>query len=392
MTHSHAFLAGGTERPARPLPAVSRILLWFCVWLSVSLAGLFLVALPVAGRSTLLHHAAEVKPYAVAYQPVSTASTSDAQPTAEHLIVFLGDSSVAQPPWAAKDSPAIPALLRDALRESASRGASARVVDWSFAGARLFHYYCLLFEAEKFSPSLIVIPINRRGLGPIADEWSEKFAFRELSSLVPLAERSSPMGAAVMRVEGVGSSRQRFSAIHRPVLYVAGMKNWILSPFRAEPGPAPQLKTLQALPPGEHIIERYTDERLFTQYPCVVAADSPPMTALRAIVEAAERHGTAVLFYTTPIHLDEMRRRPRFEAATFAASTESIVATATSNATACLDLSDLLREDDFLDNYEHYTPDGNRAIAMALAPEVSRLLATIPSPAQSVPILAAAAD
>ena len=376
------------------MPAVSRILR-ILLWFSVSLAGLFLVTLLVAGRSTLLRHAAQVKPYAVAYQPVShlAAFTHDVQPTAQHLIVFLGDSSVAQPPWAAGDSPAIPAILRDALRESSPLGASVRVLDWSFAGGRLFHYYCLLFEAEKLSPSLIVIPINRRGLGTIADEWSERFAFRELASLVPLAERSFPTGAAVMRVEDVGSSRQRILAIHRPVLYVAGMKNWILSPFRAEPGPAPQLKTLRALPPGEHIIERYSDERLFTQYPRVIAHDSPPMTALRAIVETAQRRGTAVLFYTTPIHLDEMRRRPRFEAATFAASTESIVAAATSNATACLDLSDLLREDDFLDNYEHYTPDGNRAIAMALAPEVSRLLVTTPSsPAQSVPILTALED
>jgi hypothetical protein len=357
---------------------------------------MLLVALLVAGRSTLLRHAAQVRPYAIVYHPLAHSLQSHASAGKgedDDLIIFLGDSSVAQPPWAPQDSPGIPALLQAAL-DSADR-----VVDWSFAGARLFHYYCLLFEAEKLSPSLIVIPINRRGLGPMATEWDETFAFRELSSLVPLEERSSPLGAAVMRIEGVGSSGQRLFAIHRPALYVAGMKNWILSPLRAEPDAPPQLKTLRALPPGEHIIERYSDDRLFTQYPCYIAADSPPMTALRAIVEAAGRRGTAVLFYITPIHLDEMRRRPRFEPAAFSASTEGIVAAATSEASvnpiACLDLSGLLREGAFLDNYEHYTPDGNREIAMALAPEVSRLLAKNPSsqpPAQSVPTLAASED
>ena len=40
----------------------------------------------------------------------------------------------------------------------------------------------------------------------------------------------------------------------------------------------------------------------------------------------------------------------------------------------CLDLTSLLGEEDFIDYFEHYTEKGNRTIARALAPEVTRLI------------------
>jgi hypothetical protein len=341
---------------------------------AVSLAIFFLAALLMAGRSRLLEHAATMKPYAVAYRPTALPATAEPGSDAQRLVIFLGDSSVAQAPWAREDVPGIPDLLQQVLSESLPQARTALVADWSFAGARPFHYYCLLFEAEKHDPSLLIMPINWRSIGPLSDEWNKAFAFPELSSLVPAPERSMPSSEEMMRVEGISHSAQVLSAAHRPMLYATGVKALILSNFLPTPPSAPQIEVLQALPPGEHLIERYSDARLFRQYSPVLDDGSASLRALRLIVETAERRGVRVLFYITPIHLDELRSRSSFDIAAFRTSVEGITAASTSGATMCLDLSGLLSEDEFLDNYEHYTREGNTRIARALAPAVAKSL------------------
>jgi hypothetical protein len=175
---------------------------------AVSLAIFFLAALLMAGRSRLLEHAATMKPYAVAYRPTALPATAEPGSDAQRLVIFLGDSSVAQAPWAREDVPGIPDLLQQVLSESLPQARTALVADWSFAGARPFHYYCLLFEAEKHDPSLLIMPINWRSIGPLSDEWNKAFAFPELSSLVPAPERSMPSSEEMMRVEGISHSAQ----------------------------------------------------------------------------------------------------------------------------------------------------------------------------------------
>jgi hypothetical protein len=83
-----------------------------------------------------------------------------------------------------------------------------------------------------------------------------------------------------------------------------------------------------------------------------------------------------LLFYITPIHVDEMRRRPRFNARTYRESIGRVVEAATSETSSCLNLLALLREEEFIDFYEHYRPEGNRRIARALTPAVYKLIAS----------------
>lgn len=354
------------------MKAVLKILFW----LSAILAGSFLVACCAIGRETLLAHAAKVKPYAVAFQRAS--DQPDAGGGSESApgrpVVFLGDSSVAQPPWAVEGSPPIPALLQDAIREVSPRYGQIQVIDWSYPGARPFHYYCLLFLAEKRGFSLLIIPINWRGLGPGSSEWRRMCAFPELSALVPARERRFPSGRAVMAAEDISPLRQRFYLLHRPLLFLAGLKPYVSSRFTSDVEDVPQRRTLQMLSPDDHIIERYSDDRLFRQYPEEIPEGAQALRTLDSIVETASRRRLTVLFYIAPIHLDEMRRRPAFDAAAFAASVDRITAAATSETTVCLNLTDLLRERDFIDNIEHYAPAGNRAVAAALAPKVQELL------------------
>jgi hypothetical protein len=319
-------------------------------------------------------HAASIKPYSVAYHSSYPSAEEEAGSGPQNRVIFLGDSSVAQPPWAEKGSPSIPHLLQAIVNEPYQQTPHILVSDWSFAGGRLFHYYCLLFEAERQNSSLLVIPINWRSIGPLSVEWNKAFAFPELSSLVPAPERSFPSGEEMMNIEGISQYRQALYAAHRPLLYVTGLKALILSKLASEPPVAPQIEVLQKLPPGEHLIERYSDARLFRQYANVVTEDTPSLHALRLIVETSQRRDLRVLFYITPIHLDEMRSRPSFDETAFETSIEGMVTAGSSDSTICLDLSGLLTEDEFVDNYEHYTREGNRKIAVVLAPAVEESL------------------
>jgi hypothetical protein len=345
---------------------VRRIALWFFLSLAFALVS----ALVVAGKPTMLRHAAKIKPYAVAFQAPPPAAGSG--PT--NLIIFLGDSSVAQPPWTPIPAPRISALLADELTDSFLELGDTRVADWAFAGGRLFHYYCLLFEAEKHSPALVVVPINWRSIGPLSEEWGRSFAFPEISALAPQSERAHPSGATIMRMEGISPTRQRIYALQRPLIYVIGLKRWFRGAIGMDVEESPPEEILRLLPLGEMIIGNYTDERLFTQYTDDIPPGEPPLQALRSVVEAAERLDMKLLFYITPIHLEEMRRRQAFNDDLFQASVERVVEAARSETSLCLNLSGLLPERDFMDNYEHYTADGNRLIARALAAEAGEIL------------------
>lgn len=178
-----------------------------------------------------------------------------------------------------------------------------------------------------------------------------------------------------MRLEGISLLNQRLYRFHRPLLFLTGLKMCLVSRITEDSSVSPtQIAVLELFPPGEHVIERYSDGRLFTQYANTIPPESASMQVLHSIVETATRRRLKTLFYIVPIHVDEMRERVSFDAVSFDASLQRIVRATTSDVTACLDLSDLLHEDDFLDNYEHYTPPGNRAIAEALAPAAMQLL------------------
>ncbi len=347
----------------------------------VSLICFFCAALIIIGPPTLLRNAAKARPYATVFLPLREDSRSQPTEPAAPIIIFMGDSSVVQPPWAETGSPSIPSLLQAELRGSSPGFAGATVAEWAFPGGRLFHYYCLLFEAEKHSPALVVIPINWRSIGPQSAKWSESFAFPELSALVPLGERGNASGAFIMQMECISPSRQRFYRVRRPLLYVSGLRIWLQSAAGMRTETAPPAELLDLLPAGKRLIARYSDKRLFTQYANDIPADDPQLRALRSIVEAAGRRNLNLLFYVTPIHLDEMRNREVFDDGSFRESLGRILTAARSEAAVCLDLSALLREDDFIDNYEHYTAEGNRQIAAALAEKAGEILKAVEGPA-----------
>ena len=358
-------------------------------WCLVSLTLILLLALATTGQSDALRYAAKIKPYAVAFQTAD--EIREARRRNEKIVLFFGDSSVAQPQWAGKHASGIPALLEEELRGSHSAPGGVSVIDWAFNGARLFHYYCLLFEAGKHEPALIVIPINWRMMGPRSIEWREKFAISELSAAIPLGERAHPTGRSMFEREGITPARHAMYSLRRPLLYVTGLKMWGRVRLGMEPEEDPFSDLLEGLPEARELITRVSDKRLFKNYTVEIADDNAQLAALRSLVETSTRRGIRVLFYITPIHLQEMQQRKRFDLAAFSESASRVVESATSETCACLDMTSLLGEEDFIDYFEHYTEKGNRTIARALAPEVTRLIGppllmtaeTIPPPADA---------
>ena len=99
-------------------------------WCLASLALIFLLAFATTGQSDALRYAAKIKPYAVAFQTAD--EILEARRQNETIILFFGDSSVAQPQWAEKRASGIPALLEKELRgsHSAPGGVSSSPAKW----------------------------------------------------------------------------------------------------------------------------------------------------------------------------------------------------------------------------------------------------------------------
>ncbi len=347
-----------------PMKKILHIALWFFV----ALVLFFYSAIELVGESTVLRHSAKVKPYSRIFDTGPVLQKESPRPGT--LIFFLGDSSVAQPPWVPGEGPCIPAALEGILRDSHSGDGDISVIEWSFAGGRPFHYYCLLFEAEKYSPALLIIPINWRILGSVSTDWNRIFAFRELSASVPLSERHQHCTRGILQREHVSLQRQMLYILTRPMLYITGLKIWMQTTIGIGEGEAPSRDFQGLLPDAAELIGGLSDRTLFQQYANGLKSNNVQLEALHAITETATRRGINLLFYITPIHLYELRRRPCFDAERFQKSVELVRQTVSSESSRCLDLSGLLGAEDFVDSYEHYTAEGNRKIARALASAV----------------------
>jgi hypothetical protein len=350
-------------------------------WFTFSLSVILFIAVSVIGEPAVFKHSAEIKPYAHVFATGSV--LRDADPTSDTLIFFLGDSSVAQPPWATEGGPGIPKLLEEELRLSRPGLGNLSVLEWSFAGGRPFHYYCLLFEAAKYRPALLVVPINWRTLGPVSREWNKKFAFHELSASVPLSERRAHREIDIMHAENISRRKQIFSLPVRPLLYVYGLKIWARDKLRMDKGDSSEPFS-ELSPEMEGLITRFSDGQLFEQYANVIEEDNAQVAVLRELADASTRRGIRLLFYITPIHLHEMRQRSCFNPARFQQSADTIVRSLSSEYSQCLNLSALLEEEDFIDNFEHYTAAGNRKIALALAAAIPESIEAPPAPAPAL--------
>jgi hypothetical protein len=195
-----------------------------------------------------------------------------------------------------------------------------------------------------------------------------------MSALAPLFERGRAAGRRMMTQEGVTPLAQAFYKARLPLLYAQGLRAW--GNERLGLSKEKNLENLMEIMPNvDKLMAGFTDEKLLTEYyPISVGGDNQRLDALEALSQTARRRGLSALFYLTPIHVEEMRRRSGYSETAFQESITHVEKIALSEGGDCVNLIDLLEEKDFLDCFEHYTPAGNARIAQELAPEAARLM------------------
>ncbi|UCD56270.1 MAG: hypothetical protein JSV16_10575, partial [Candidatus Hydrogenedentota bacterium] len=110
------------------------------------------------------------------------------------------------------------------------------------------------------------------------------------------------------------------------------------------------------------------------RYPMEISRDNPTLKLVRLIASTSSRRGVRVLFYITPIHVQQMRTTKNFDAAAFHRSLALVMEQGSIGTTRCVNLVDLLDESDFADGAEHYKEEGQRKLALALLPQVGEIL------------------
>jgi hypothetical protein len=297
------------------------------------------------------------------------------------LIFFFGDSSVAGPFLSQRDPRYVnaPKILQRELYSLGPAMQEVRVVDWSFAGASMFEFYCLLCRAEKYKPLFIIVPINWRMFAPAVYD-DPNWDFSELSVLAPLLEHFGDGVSNPMQLEHISMMSRLRLEFKFWSLYPAGMKYSILSKVRDKEIARNNFIMRTLVGQNEkHLLEELrnshlTRELALTVYPMQIDENNKMLELLTAFADAAARRKIPVIFYVTPINVDRLRVLGTFDAALFQQSLANIRAAATSHNAGFLDLSDSLSSNFFTDLYEHYSEAGQQKIADFLLPQVLKRL------------------
>ena len=117
------------------------IIFWYFMIVSISFLAVYLKV----GSRPLLKHAAIVKPYASFY--LSDDWIGERQESPQKLVFFFGDSTLQQ--GFDENHEGTAEMLESELRRTYADLGEVSVIRKSFGSATLFHFYCMLFLAEK---------------------------------------------------------------------------------------------------------------------------------------------------------------------------------------------------------------------------------------------------
>ncbi len=351
-----------------------------------SFLALVFISIVLLGKQTVLYYAAQISPYSMIF--ANEVKIADGDRSVDDVIFFFGDSSVVtvKGDTALARELHIPSMLESELNRRYPELGRVSVVEWAFIGAHPFHYYCMLFAVEKYKPSLVIAPVNWRALGAV--DGKANYKFPELIRLVPARERIALGPDSPVNLEGIPLTDQFLYLFDVPKLYMQGLKEWARSRFFSMW--YPERVDREATPAGtipdnvqnwEGMLANWPDSELFATYPVVVPADHLRVKTLRLIADTAWKRKTPFLFYITPIHTTEMAKRESFDAAGFRRSVETVIGQSAAGCAECVNFIELLDETNFVDFFEHYSVEGNRKVAEALAPEVRRMLLKYKKPA-----------
>lgn len=327
--------------------------------------------------------AAEGRPYAPFYKTFSDMRAGGEG--SDKLVFFFGDSTLL-----VTDTPERPDVvekLGSTLADEYPELGNISLTKCAFGSATLFHYYCLMFEAEKLSPDLLIIPINWCWLSPQSSSWRRRFRFHEISEMAPISEQFRPERGNPLKMEKISLGEHLLYSLNMYVVYAEGAKSWVRNLGSEER--VVRSDQMDEPPPRQNRIsflfgrtrrtveaEEYQEAEEYHGY-AMFRPGHPSLDLVRYVAATAERRGIRVLFYISPVKLDRVQAAKKFDREKFDLTRSLLVEAATTSTTECLDLSTLLDADLFIDNL-HYKSDGHLELAGALAPEVSRMLSEHP--------------
>ena len=348
------------------------------------------------GPQTLLEYASESKPYSILLSPSSYSSLNEEE-TATKIVCF-GDSNYFYPPHQAPKSEVnevyLPTMLHDEI-ESKTAIKEVVITQRAFPSAGMFDYYCILYEAMKFSPDLVIVPINWRSFG--VDKWDalgvdwldrKNWYHPELSAFAPLRQELLSDDEDPLRFRGISVAKHIQYKMSLYSLYPIGMKAWALenaksllvamrenvnrSAFAETTGPEPSIPGT-AIFNGNQIL-RSTKEMAET-FPLKIEDSNLTFRSIAPLARVASERGVKVLFFVWPLDQEAFEEAGYMDKPSLERSIDLLEEAVDEKNIYFMDLSDLLGHEHFFDKFAHCTIEGRREIARALAPKIGEILA-----------------
>jgi hypothetical protein len=324
-------------------------------------------------RDSFLKYAMDTKPYSAIFQKEALAINHEANhPT----LICFGDSCYYFPNDRRLNfrnfDRHIPGLLSQQLNRAGSES-SIKVVEWAYPGAGLkFDYYCMFFRAKTYKPDLILIPINWRSF---SHGWLiQEVDHPELCSFVPLRARLTPEIDDFLRENGISLIKHLESKLTIFAFYVTGMKLSVKEKL-LHPSAGENEKKEGNNEADLQMEQQMMDlDVLVYNYPSSLNASNPTLRGFTAFLEEASRNRQKVLFYIYP---ELLQTSDLYKRAAFDASKERLIELVkkhNSNSIQIYDLFELLPHDLFYDQWGHFTLEGRRKLAEALAPKVREMI------------------
>jgi hypothetical protein len=337
------------------------IVLWFMTSALVFYsASLFLI-----GKEEVLKRAAATRPYATIYMPINEEDLA-----ADNMIIFFGDSTLlyGMEAWQLEYENiegAAEKLELDMASHHAELG-EVSVVRWAFPTAAPYHFYCLLFQTEQYSPDLVVIPIRMC----YTAFFGRHPKLHQLASMVPISEQFVSDPGNPLKIARIALIDHLLLFLDVRILCAKGAKLWLwerlglseLSKRRNNMGP--QWLGTGAEPAAE-------DEKFhgLIQF----CPDHPALRMYEYIAKTAERRNIKVLFYISPISFERLPGSWEKSEEQFECSVNRLQEVTTTRTTRCVNVVNLLDDDQFMD-FAHYNEDGAATLSLALSSEAHKML------------------
>lgn len=388
---SKGTLSDGIKGSSGYRPVITVISCLMCVIVPVLLCFVFV------GPKTILEYAGRSRPYSILLDPAAYSEFDQSEDSTK--IVCFGDSNYFYPPHMApmtdKSQTYLPTLLHSELSKSEELS-DVVISQRAFASAGMFDYYCMTYEAMKFSPDLIIVPINWRSFG--LDEWdsfgmglldSSNWYHPELSALAPLRNEFLLDHEDPIKARGITLAKRLDYKLSLYALYPIGIRAWALEnvkmllaslretlnppAYAAELGNAGSISVADDKPVRAHG-GKPTLGHISATYPMTIDASNHTFQSLGPLAHVASERGVKVLFFIWPIDHERFEQIGHLDKPSLDKS-KKLIADAVQNENGYfLDLSDLLGHEYFFDSNGHCVVEGRRRIAKALAPKIAEIL------------------